>query len=42
MEKKYWFPAKPPECGCGWGLPLAWQGWAVVVSYDPFRREVHR
>lgn len=29
MEKKYWFPAKPPENG--WGLPLAWQG-GVVFS----------
>jgi hypothetical protein len=25
---KYWFPAK--RYGWGWGLPVAWQGWAVV------------
>lgn len=31
MEKRaeYWFPAKPPEYGWGWGLPVAWQGWVV-------------
>jgi len=33
MEKKYWFPAKPPECGWGWGLPLTWQGWVVFTTY---------
>jgi len=33
MNKKYWFPAKAPECGWGWGLPLAWQGWIVVACY---------
>jgi hypothetical protein len=30
-EKKYWFPAK--TYGWGWGVPSAWQGWAVVVLY---------
>jgi hypothetical protein len=27
----YWFPAK--EEGLGWGLPVTWQGWAVVVTF---------
>lgn len=30
-QKKYWFPAK--KYGYGWGMPITWQGWAVVVSY---------
>ena len=29
--RKYWFPAK--RYGWGWGLPLTWQGWAVLVGY---------
>ncbi|MCC2954099.1 hypothetical protein LK542_00550 [Massilia sp. IC2-477] len=33
MEKKYWFPAKPPGYGWGWGLPLTWQGWVVFVGF---------
>jgi len=28
---RYWFPAK--RHGWGWGLPSAWQGWVVLVSY---------
>lgn len=28
---EYWFPAK--RYGWGWGFPLTWQGWAVVLSY---------
>lgn len=28
---KYWFPAK--RYGWGWGLPSAWQGWAVLVTH---------
>jgi hypothetical protein len=28
---RYWFPAK--RYGWGWGLPSAWQGWAVLVAY---------
>lgn len=28
---KYWFPAK--RYGWGWGVPCAWQGWAVLISY---------
>ena len=27
--KRYWFSAK--NYGWGWGLPAAWQGWAVLV-----------
>jgi hypothetical protein len=29
--RKYWFPAK--RYGWGWGLPLTWQGWAVLIVY---------
>ncbi|MET0209768.1 MAG: hypothetical protein ABW220_12055 [Burkholderiaceae bacterium] len=25
----YWFPSK--RYGWGWGLPTAWQGWAVLA-----------
>ena len=28
---KYWFPVK--RYGWGWGLPSAWQGWAVLIVY---------
>jgi hypothetical protein len=27
----YWFPAK--RYGWGWGPPITWQGWAVVVGW---------
>ena len=30
-ERAYWFPAK--RYGWGWGLPSAWQGWAVLALY---------
>ena len=30
-ERKYWFPAK--RYGWGWGLPVTWQGWAVLVAF---------
>lgn len=26
-----WFPAK--KYGWGWGFPVAWQGWVVLVTY---------
>ena len=26
-----WFPAK--RYGWGWGLPLCWQGWLVLLGY---------
>lgn len=29
--KRYWFPAK--KYGWGWGLPLTWQGWAVLIAF---------
>jgi hypothetical protein len=29
--RKYWFPAK--RYGWGWGLPLTWQGWVVMVVW---------
>ena len=28
---RYWFPAK--RYGWGWGLPIAWQGWAIFVAF---------
>jgi hypothetical protein len=28
---RYWFRAK--TYGWGWGLPLRWQGWAVLVVF---------
>lgn len=28
---KYWFPAK--RYGWGWGFPIAWQGWLVLIAY---------
>jgi len=28
---RYWFPAK--RHGWGWGLPCAWQGWVVLITY---------
>ncbi len=27
----YWFPAK--QYGWGWGVPVAWQGWAVLAIF---------
>jgi len=30
-EKKIWFPAK--KYGFGWGFPVTWQGWTVLLSY---------
>lgn len=31
VPQKYWFPAK--RYGLGWGVPLTWQGWAVLIAY---------
>ena len=28
---RYWFRAK--RQGWGWGLPLSWQGWVVLLVY---------
>jgi hypothetical protein len=30
-ERTIWFPAK--TLGWGWGLPIKWQGWVVLVGY---------
>jgi len=30
-EKKIWFPAK--TYGWGWGPPVCWQGWVVLVVF---------
>jgi len=30
-DKDYWFPAK--RSGWGWGAPVCWQGWAVLIAY---------
>ena len=31
MEGPFWFPAKTH--GWGWGLPVTWQGRAVMAAY---------
>jgi hypothetical protein len=31
-EQNYWFPAK--RYGWGWGLPIVWQGWAVLGVFS--------
>lgn len=28
---QYWFPAK--RHGWGWGFPITWQGWLVLITY---------
>ena len=28
---RYWFPAK--RFGWGWGLPVCWQGWLVMLVF---------
>jgi len=30
-DNKIWFPAK--KHGIGWGLPITWQGWVVLIIY---------
>ena len=30
-HKNFWFPAK--KYGFGWGLPVRWQGWIVLLVY---------
>jgi uncharacterized membrane protein YhaH (DUF805 family) len=30
-DRRYWFPAK--RYGWGWGLPITWQGWVVLVVW---------
>lgn len=31
VKSPIWFPAK--RYGWGWGVPCAWQGWAVLLVY---------
>ncbi|MBF0232196.1 MAG: hypothetical protein HQK65_04060 [Desulfamplus sp.] len=30
-NKEIWFPAM--KYGIGWGFPITWQGWIVLLSY---------
>ena len=30
-EKNFWFPAQ--KYGFGWGMPVKWQGWIVLLGY---------
>lgn len=30
-NSQFWFPAK--AYGFGWGLPVRWQGWLVLLAY---------
>ena len=30
-DPQYWFRAK--RYGWGWGLPMTWQGWAVMIAF---------
>ncbi len=30
-QKEIWFPAQ--KYGFGWGLPVRWQGWIVLLVY---------
>ena len=30
-QSRYWFAAK--TYGWGWGLPLTWEGWLVLLVY---------
>ena len=30
-QPRYWFPAK--RYGWGWGPPIAWQGWVVLMIF---------
>ena len=30
-ERTHWFPAK--RYGWGWGFPVTWQGWVVLVAF---------
>ena len=31
-QREIWFPSK--RYGWGWGLPIVWQGWAVLLAYS--------
>jgi hypothetical protein len=30
-DRQIWFPAK--RYGWGWGLPVAWQGWVILIVW---------
>ncbi|MEJ2086336.1 MAG: hypothetical protein P8Y44_11760 [Acidobacteriota bacterium] len=30
-DRRYWFPAK--RYGWGWGFPVRWQGWVVMIVW---------
>ncbi len=30
-DKNYWFSAK--RYGWGWGPPVTWQGWAILIAF---------
>jgi hypothetical protein len=30
-DPQFWFPAK--RYGWGWGFPITWQGWVVLVAF---------
>jgi hypothetical protein len=30
-KRDFWFPAK--KYGFGWGAPITWQGWVVLLVY---------
>ena len=30
-QSSFWFPVK--SYGWGWGLPVRWRGWAVLLAY---------
>jgi hypothetical protein len=32
-NRPYWFPVRPARNGWGWGLPVVWQGWVVLLGY---------
>ena len=32
LKSKIWFPAK--TYGLGWGPPICWQGWVVLIAYS--------
>ncbi len=31
QKNDFWFPKK--KYGIGWGLPITWQGWVVLLIY---------
>jgi hypothetical protein len=31
--RRYWFPVRPARNGWGWGLPVVWQGWVVLLVF---------